>query len=75
MVYEVSKSWAEAYADTAEAIDFLEFYAREMIRLGGGNPTTPFPGEENEVRYIPMGVGVILAPWNFPLAIFAGMSQ
>lgn len=74
MVYEVSKSWIEAYADTAEAIDFLEFYAREMVRLGGGHPTTPFPGEENEVRYLPMGVGAIISPWNFPLAIMAGMT-
>src|SRR5262249_46554935 len=49
MVFEVSKSWAEAYADTAEAIDFLEFYAREMMRLADGHPTTPYAGEENEV--------------------------
>ncbi len=74
MVYEVSKSWLEAYADTAEAIDFLEFYAREMVRLGGGQPSTPYSGEENEVRYMPMGVGVIIPPWNFPLAIMAGMT-
>src|SRR5262249_29593721 len=73
MVYEVSKSWSEAYADTAEAIDFLEFYAREMIRLQGAHPTTPYPAEENEVRYVPLGVGAIISPWNFPLAIFAGM--
>jgi 1-pyrroline-5-carboxylate dehydrogenase len=74
MVYEVSKSWLEAYADTAEAIDFLEFYAREMMRLGGAHPTTPYPGEENEVRYMPLGVGAIISPWNFPLAIMAGMT-
>ncbi len=74
MVYEVSKSWPEAYADTAEAIDFLEFYAREMIRLGGSHPTTFFPGEENEVFYIPLGVGAVISPWNFPLAIFCGMT-
>jgi 1-pyrroline-5-carboxylate dehydrogenase len=74
MVYEVSKSWIEAYADTAEAIDFLEFYAREMVRLGGSHPTTPFPGEENEVRYLSLGVGAIISPWNFPLAIMAGMT-
>lgn len=75
MVYEVSKSWIEAYADTAEAIDFLEFYAREMMRLGGSHPTTPYPGEENEVRYMPMGVGAVISPWNFPLAIMAGMTS
>jgi len=74
MVFEESKSWIEAYADTCEAIDFLEFYAREMMRLGGPQPVTPFPGEENELRYIPLGVGVIIPPWNFPLAIMAGMT-
>ncbi len=74
MVYEVSKTWAEAYADTCEAIDFLEFYARQSLEFDGSHATTPFAGEENEVRYIPIGVGVILAPWNFPLAIFAGMT-
>ena len=74
MVLESSKTWLEAYADTAEAIDFLEFYAREAVRLGGGHPTTPYPGEENEVRYLPMGVGAIISPWNFPLAIMAGMT-
>lgn len=75
MVYEVSKSWIEAYADTAEAIDFLEFYAREMMRLGGSHPTTPYPGEENEVRYVSLGVGAVISPWNFPLAIMAGMTS
>ena len=73
--YEVSKSWLEAYADVCEAIDFLEFYGREMIRLGGSHPTTPYPGEENEVRYIPLGVGVVIPPWNFPLAICTGMTS
>ncbi len=75
MCYEVSKSWIEAYADTCEAIDFLEFYAREAMRLGGPHPTTPMPGEENEVRYIPLGVGVVIPPWNFALAITAGMTS
>jgi 1-pyrroline-5-carboxylate dehydrogenase len=74
MCYEVSKSWIEAYADTCEAIDFLEFYAREAMRLSGSHPTTPMPGEENEVRYIPLGVGVVIPPWNFALAITAGMT-
>ncbi len=73
--YEVSKSWLEAYADVCEAIDFLEFYGREMIRLGGSHPTTPVAGEENEVRYIPLGVGVVIPPWNFPLAICTGMTS
>lgn len=74
MVYEESKSWIEAYADTCECIDFLEFYAREMMRLGGPQPVTPFCGEENELRYVPLGVGVVIPPWNFPLAIMAGMT-
>jgi 1-pyrroline-5-carboxylate dehydrogenase len=73
-VFEQSKSWIEAYADVCEAIDFLEFYGREMMRLCGAQPGTPFPGEENELRYIPLGVGVIIPPWNFPLAIMAGMT-
>src|SRR5690606_1119543 len=63
MCYEESKSWIEAYADTCECIDFLEFYAREMMRLGGPQPVTPYAGEENEVRYIPLGVGAIIPPW------------
>ena len=72
--YEQSKSWIEAYADVCEAIDFLEFYGREMIRLAGSHPATPFPGEENEVLYFPLGVAVVIPPWNFPLAICAGMT-
>jgi 1-pyrroline-5-carboxylate dehydrogenase len=74
MIYEESKPWIEAYADTCEAIDFLDFYGREMMRLGGPQDVTPFAGEENELRYIPLGVGVIIPPWNFPLAIMAGMT-
>ncbi len=75
MCFEVSKSWIEAYADVCETIDFLEFYAREMLRLGGPQPVTPYPGEENELRYIPLGVGVVIPPWNFPLAICTGMTS
>ncbi len=74
MCFEVSKSWIEAYADVCETIDFMEFYGREMMRLAGGHPTTPFEGEENEVRYIPLGVCVVIPPWNFPLAITTGMT-
>ncbi|HZP80356.1 MAG TPA: L-glutamate gamma-semialdehyde dehydrogenase [Chthonomonadaceae bacterium] len=74
MVYEASKSWPEAYADAAEAIDFLEFYAREALRWGQPHPTTFYPGEENEVRYLPLGVGAVITPWNFPLAILCGMT-
>ena len=74
MVYEVGKSWAEADADVAEAIDFCEFYAREMLRLAGRQPVTPVPGERNRLEYIPLGVGAVIPPWNFPLAIPAGMT-
>ena len=74
MIFEVGKSWAEADADVAEAIDFCAFYAREMLRISGPQPLTPIPGEVNELRYIPLGVGVVIPPWNFPLAILVGMS-
>ena len=74
MVYEVGKSWAEADADVAEAIDFCEFYSREMLRLAEPQPLTPVAGEKNCLRYIPLGVGVVIPPWNFPLAILAGMT-
>jgi 1-pyrroline-5-carboxylate dehydrogenase len=74
LVYEVGKSWAEADADVAETIDFAEFYAREMLRLDGPQPLTPVAGEKNYLRYIPLGVGVVIPPWNFPMAILAGMT-
>ncbi|ALS21479.1 MULTISPECIES: L-glutamate gamma-semialdehyde dehydrogenase [Paenibacillus] len=75
MVVEAGKSWAEADADTAEAIDFLEFYGRETERLAQRQPLTRIPGEDNELTYIPLGVGVIIPPWNFPLAIMAGLTS
>jgi len=74
MVYEVGKTWPEADADTAEAIDFCEFYGREALRLEAATSLTPIPGENNELRYLPMGVGVVIPPWNFPLAITVGMT-
>jgi len=74
MVFEVGKSWAEADADTAEAIDFMEFYAREMLRYDGAHPVTPLPGEKGALVYIPLGVGAVIPPWNFPLAICVGMT-
>ncbi|MBN1282837.1 MAG: L-glutamate gamma-semialdehyde dehydrogenase [Proteobacteria bacterium] len=74
MVCEVGKSWAEADGDTAEAIDFCEFYAREAIRYGAKHPQCPWPGERNELEYIPLGAGVAIPPWNFPLAILTGMT-
>lgn len=74
MVYEVGKTWPEADADVAEAIDFTEFYSREMLRLGGPQPLPPAPGEKNYLQYIPLGVGAVIPPWNFPMAILAGMT-
>ncbi len=74
MIFEVGKTWAEADGDTAEAIDFLEFYGREMLRYAGTQPITKIEGEDNRLEYIPLGVGVIIPPWNFPLAIMAGMT-
>jgi 1-pyrroline-5-carboxylate dehydrogenase len=73
MVWEIGKSWVEADADVAEAIDFCEFYAREMVRLSQPQPLTPYSGEENELYYIPLGVGLVVPPWNFPFAILVGM--
>lgn len=74
MVYEAGKTWPEADADTAEAIDFLEFYAREAIRLAEPHPLVPVAGEMNDLQHLPLGVGVIIPPWNFPLAIALGMT-
>jgi 1-pyrroline-5-carboxylate dehydrogenase len=75
LVYEVSKSWVEADADIAELIDFAEYYGRQALRLGGPQDVVPHPGEENEMRYIPLGVGVVIPPWNFPAAIMGGMTM
>ncbi len=74
MILEVGKTWAEADADTAEAIDFLEFYAREAYRYAGEQPIVKIAGEDNDLVYIPLGVGAVIPPWNFPLAIMAGMT-
>jgi 1-pyrroline-5-carboxylate dehydrogenase len=74
LTYEVGKNWGEADADVGETIDFLEFYAREALRLDGATTPIQFPGERNKLRYIPLGVGAVIPPWNFPLAIMAGMT-
>lgn len=74
LVEEAGKNFVEAEADTAEAIDFLEYYGRQMLKLSKGMEVYPYPGEINECTYIPLGAGVIIAPWNFPLAILAGMT-
>jgi 1-pyrroline-5-carboxylate dehydrogenase len=73
--YEGGKPWAEADAQVAEAIDFLEYYAREMLRLKDGVEIYAIPGEESRYSYQAMGVGVVIAPWNFPTAILTGMSS
>jgi 1-pyrroline-5-carboxylate dehydrogenase len=75
MIYEVGKSWPEADGDTAEAIDFMEFYAREMMRLAEDQPVVKIEGEDNQLVYIPLGVGAVIPPWNFPSAIMAGMTS
>ncbi|MDF2721169.1 MAG: L-glutamate gamma-semialdehyde dehydrogenase [Paenibacillus sp.] len=71
---EAGKTRAEADAETAEAIDFMEFYGREMLRLSEPQPLTRLADEDNELVYIPLGPGVVIPPWNFPLAITAGMT-
>lgn len=72
-VFEVGKTWREADADIAEAIDFCEYYACEAVRLGAPR-WVDVPGEENATTYSPRGVAVVIAPWNFPLAILCGMT-
>jgi 1-pyrroline-5-carboxylate dehydrogenase len=74
LVLEVGKSWVEADGDIAEAIDFLEFYAREALRYAGEQPVVPIAGERNELIYIPLGVGAVIPPWNFAGAIMMGMT-
>ena len=74
MIFEVAKSWAEADGDVAEAIDFCEFYGREMVRWSAEQPITKIEGEDNRLEYIPLGVGAVIPPWNFPLAIMVGMT-
>lgn len=74
LVLEAGKNWNEAEADTGEAIDFLEYYARQMLKLAHPDPLIQMPGEHGELVYLALGVGVIIPPWNFPLAIMVGMT-
>jgi 1-pyrroline-5-carboxylate dehydrogenase len=74
LVLEAGKSWPEAEADVSEGIDFCEYYAREMLRLAGPQRVHQLPGEHDEMIYIPLGVGVVIPPWNFPAAILIGMA-
>src|ERR1700726_2978519 len=74
LVFEVSKNWAEADADISETIDFCEFYAREALRFAKAQTPIQLPGERDTLIYIPLGVGAVIPPWNFPCAIMAGMT-
>jgi len=74
MVLEEGKNWLEADADTAEAIDFCDYYALEALRYDKGPKLYTYPGEINKQVYIPLGVGIVIPPWNFPLAILTGMT-
>jgi 1-pyrroline-5-carboxylate dehydrogenase len=76
MIYEVGKSWSEADADTAELIDFLEYYARQMLDITRDPEgyVLQTGSEENELVYAPLGVGIVIPPWNFAGAIMGGMS-
>jgi 1-pyrroline-5-carboxylate dehydrogenase len=75
LVYEAGKTWPEADADVSEAIDFCEYYARQMLRYAAPEPLVQMPGERDEMVYLPLGAGVIIPPWNFPLAIMTGMTM
>ncbi|MBV9613199.1 MAG: L-glutamate gamma-semialdehyde dehydrogenase, partial [Acidobacteriaceae bacterium] len=74
LVLEAGKTWAEAEADVSEAIDFAEYYARQALKLAKPEPLVQLSGERDEMMYLPLGVGIIIPPWNFPLAIMAGMT-
>lgn len=74
LTFETGKNWAEADADVGETIDFLEFYAREALKLDAATTAIQYPGERDRIFYIPLGVGAVIPPWNFPFAIMAGMT-
>jgi 1-pyrroline-5-carboxylate dehydrogenase len=74
LVVEAGKTWPEAEGDVSEAIDFCEYYARQALKLAKPEPTVQLSGEHDEMVYVPLGVGVIIPPWNFPLAILLGMT-
>src|SRR5213080_69005 len=72
-VFEVGKPWAEADGDIREAVDFCRFYAGQMRQIGRPRLTQHVPGEESYQHYWPRGVALVIAPWNFPIAILCGM--
>ena len=73
-VFEVGKAWAEADGDIREAIDFCSFYAQQMRLIGRPRLTQHVLGEESYQHYWPRGVALVIAPWNFPMAILTGMT-
>ena len=74
LVLEAGKTWNEAEADVSEAIDFCEYYARLALKLANPDPLVQLSGERDEMVYLPLGVGIVIPPWNFPLAILLGMT-
>jgi len=72
---EAGKTWPETEPDSCEAIDFIEYYARQMVKMNTPEPLVQMPGEKGKLVYLPLGVGIIVPPWNFPLAILAGMTM
>jgi 1-pyrroline-5-carboxylate dehydrogenase len=74
LCYEIGKTWPEADGDIAELVDFCEYYGREALRLAAPQKLTPMRGEKNYLKYIPLGVGVVIPPWNFAAAIMGGMT-
>ena len=74
MVYEVGKPWDEADGEAAEAVDLMEWYARQALELPSRDRMSPWPGEITQFRYVPLGVGAVISPWNFPLALATGMT-
>lgn len=75
MVYELDKAWDEAEGEVAEAVDFLEWYGRHALKLDQPVELAHIPDEANDYKYFPIGVGVVIPPWNFPLAILTGMTM
>ncbi len=74
LVFEVGKNFAEADGDVAELIDFCHIYAIEALRLGQAKTVVQLPGEHDQFRYVSLGVGAVISPWNFPAAIMGGMT-
>lgn len=74
LVFEAGKTWIEAEADVSEAIDFCEYYARQALKLAAPESLVQLSGERDHMEYLPLGVGIIIPPWNFPLAILTGMT-